>query len=533
MIKGTAPNRTIESAIYSKRRGTIKWVGLFLLYSFSFGLALQYNLFWDDWTILNASREAIKGEFLDSGYATFYLFLNVIWPITMAKVILMKGIIFIGYFVTALMTYYILKSMHAFREHAFTITAISLLLPFNHARVAFAVTNYVYNYSLFFIAFSLLVYYLKHGNKAARIISLILFLLSFNINSMFFYFVVVILYILNYENSKKEKINIRHIVLKYADFVIMCFLFLFIKYFFFPSKGIYSGYNSVEWKSLLFSPLLSFKYVWIAFNSLAIELLFFIKTNVALTLLCCTAIFLYLKVIRIESEIIKVKSYLILGLFLVWLACLPYAIVGRIPSCEAWNSRSQLLLPIGTAFLLMVIVNLIAGRNRILQLSAYILILGCCIGYNFKSMLDYEKDWFKQLSVMHYLKTNTNVKNASFIYVKDNLPSLNAKSRVPLFYEYSGMLKNTFGDEKRFMTNTLTDTAYIKNLIKYPQYNISAYQKTDKEILLIIEPGKLVLRNWQATKMLFYKISNMEKYQNCIKEVVDIKTEPLNSAFSN
>jgi hypothetical protein len=533
VINSSASNNTHIPAINSNPNKSIKWLGLILLYTFSFGLALQYNLFWDDWTMINASKDAIQSEFLDSGYVTFYLFLNVIWPITVAKAILMKWIIFIGYIIAGFMTYYILKTVAALRDHAFIITAISLLLPFNHARVAFAVINYVYNYSLFFIAFGLLVYYLKNGNKVARIISLILFFLSFNMNSMFFFFMAVILYIINYEYSKKGEINILDIALKYTDFAFMCVLFLTVKYFFFPSKGVYTGYNSIELGSLLYSPFVAIEYIWIAFSSLIGEILHFIKNYFAFTLISCYVIFLYLKVIRIEIKQINTKAYLALALFLLWLACLPYAIVGRIPSFESWNSRSQLLLPIGSALLIVVIVNSIAGRKRIIQLLAYSLILGCSISYNFKSMLDYEKDWFKQLSVIHYLKTNTDIKNASFIYVKDNLPSLNAKRRVHLFYEYSGMLKNTFGDKKRFMTHNLTDTSYIGKVKNYSQFNITDYKKTGNEVLLTINPGKLIITDLQAAKMMLYKLNDTEKFNNCIEQIVELKTEPFNGSLTN
>lgn len=512
-------------------RKTFQWSGAFLLYAFSFGLALQEGLYWDDWSIIHTPREGIKSEFFDSGYITFYLFLQTIWPITFTKAFLMKMIIFICYFISGVVIYYILLNIRSLRNAAFLVTLIILLIPFNHARASFAVINYVYNLTLFWIAFALLVYYQTSGNHQIKYLSLLLFFLSFNMNTVFVYFLSVVVYIFYFESVALKQVSAGKLLLKYSAFIIVCLLFLMVKYLFFPDKGVYHGYNAININSLLLSPLNSLNYIIIAYTDFANEAAHFIVNYPVLMTISSVMVYVYLQLIKPFPVHISSKPFLTAGVLLTWIACLPYAMMGREPSFDAMNSRHQLLLAPGTALLVVAVFEYFLKRKRIVQQIAYSLLLGTFIGYNFKGMTDYQADWFKQLSIMHHLKENDEIRASTFVLVADSARALNAKGRIPLFNEYSAMTKEVYGDETRFITSNLNDTVLIDEFKNHPEYKFTQYINNGKRSILYIYPGKFSMNLKSTCQMLVWKTFDKERFSNAIKEVVYLNAKPLKSGI--
>ena len=75
-------------------------------------------------------------------------------------------------------------------------------------------------------------------------------------------------------------------------------------------------------------------------------------------------------------------------------------------------------------------------------------------------------DWQKQLRLIQLFSGNPEIERAALIVVDDNTMYLNAMGRVYRHYEWNGLLKSAFGDERRFGIQRFDIAPYLAG-----QYN--------------------------------------------------------------
>ena len=158
------------------------YVYLFVLYTLAHGgiFLIPNAIFWDDYTLYEMDDQIILDTFDQlgsifnfSGY--LHVFFLVFGPA------LYKLLTFVMLFLTGLIFDNILKRYKAINvETRFIIVLLTLVLPFYHARVALIVMPYTLSYFLFFSAWLLM--------SKQRVVSLALFFISFNTNSLLVFF---------------------------------------------------------------------------------------------------------------------------------------------------------------------------------------------------------------------------------------------------------------------------------------------------------------------------------------------------------
>ena len=93
----------------------------------------------------------------------------------------------------------------------------------------------------------------------------------------------------------------------------------------------------------------------------------------------------------------------IFGLFAFLAAIFPYIVVGKLPSLDDWESRFQLLLPLGFSFILyfgiQIIANLLNFKEIIKSFLFLILILSFIV-FQIKEQVIYNMDWYYQKSII-------------------------------------------------------------------------------------------------------------------------------------
>ena len=137
--------------------------------------------------------------------------------------------------------------------------------------------------------------------------------------------------------------------------------------------------------------------------------------------------------------------FAVLGLLCFVFGAFPYWIVGCVPTFIEWSSRHQLLLPFGTA---LIIVGVLSFSHQSSRMGVMSIVVGASLAYNVSAYSSLFVDWQKQKELINLFSKNTDIKNARLIVVSDNSLNLNALRREYRFYEWNGLMKKAFGNER-------------------------------------------------------------------------------------
>ena len=413
---------------------------IFIIYAISNGLIILIPnaVYWDDWTLYSVNPSVIFDSFRQAGSMFNY------------GGLIHNGLLFIGLFTYKYLTFFLMlgsgylldtilrRDFRMVLEERFILVLLFLILPLNIARVSLIIFPYTFCYFMFFLA-----WYFFYKNK---FLSLIFFFISFNTNSLLLFYLLPIMGIYyKYFNI----INIRYIVkfiINNILFIILPFIYFYLKTEFYKPYGIYENYNSLS----------NIDYIQNIYNSLEICLQdYFITLNKINPLLIFITIFSLIIFIPLRSgnflknDVSKLHSFsfVCVGILAILFALFPYLILGLAPTFQEWSSRHQLLLPLGMSLLLVGILSFFRYRFRLFLL---IFIVLASIAINVANYVALYQDWNKQKALIMLFKDNEEIKNAGIVGFIDETKSLNAINRTYRIYEWNGLMKAAFGDEIRF-----------------------------------------------------------------------------------
>jgi hypothetical protein len=224
------------------------------------------------------------------------------------------------------------------------------------------------------------------------------------------------------------------------DFIILPFIQFLVKVRYFAPSELYSGYNEN------FNPV-NFIQSFTGFTSD----LFSLDVNFVLLVLCVIGALLLVPKNLTESDEKKTSiNLLYLALLVLFVGYFPYGILGYSPQFIDWNSRHQVLLQLGVALLIIVVIT-----NKQVDAKLYLLafFIGICLSVNIKNYFDLFLDWNKQKQIMAIMHSSNEVRNASAIVFHDHTMNRNALNRTYRDYEWNGMMKRVYGDERRYGMN--------------------------------------------------------------------------------
>jgi len=512
---------------------------IFLLYSISFGLIIFNNgIFWDGWVLYDQDPLVILNMFKQGGAFAYWIayFHNILLSFKIG-IFIERLLIFSSFIFSAFFLHSILKKVKEISNASrLFIVLFFTLFPVNFARISMITMMYTLCYFMFFLGFWLLSKYLENKLIFLRILSLIFLFFSFSTNSLLVFYIIPILYILYFEKDSFKNIRLlSKRVLKYFDFILMPVLFYIIKTLFFKSYSIYGGYyNTISLRSLFLSPINFIITFDKSFIYVINESFNFLYSNLFIILIISIILFIFLEnIYTCYGENGKNDlRFLLFGIIAFLAGVFPYVAVGKIPSSFDLSSRHQLLVPLGASFIIYYGLKIFLNKLRLnfrIQIFIFSLIIVLFISSNFFSYLEYQKDWFKQLSLVENFKLSDIVKNNTTFLFKDNTLELNAKKRVYRFYEYGGLMKLAFGDEIRFglNMNKIDYMEYFRELIEHPQYNSTDYQDKDPEYIVIIEYGNYQLSNKNTIELFYYKFFNKQKYREILKDIIILQYDKI------
>ncbi|MDZ4189995.1 MAG: hypothetical protein U1D25_18085 [Hydrogenophaga sp.] len=469
------------------------------------GILLMPNaVFWDDWLLYRSSDAIILQTFREAGSifnSAGYLHVFMLWMGVWSY----KFFTFVLMFGSGVLLNFILKRNALLpREGRFLVVLLFLILPFNFARIAAIDFPYALCYFLFFLAWSVIDRY--------RITAALLFLASFNINSLLVFYVLPILDLLYRTHRPWILKSLARFPLYRPELLVAPFVFYFVKVKYFQAVGFYEGYNeNLQYQNMEKAAKLQFKdLATIEFN----ELVFLALLPIAF--------FIFLKKINTDSEKIGLKLFAILllaGVFSFFLGALPYWILGLVPTFNEWASRHQLLLPLGTA---LVISSLLLPCPKPLKLAAVSALVSACLSLGIVNYYDFAVDWNKQKTLVKLFSENEDIRRADVVLMNDSTTGFNAIKREYRFYEWNGLLERAFNDQTRFALPSNNLKWYFLNDIN--RLSSEMYKAGSHEVKELPKVVEVKIEQLPRNRDGIYLLENWFTQLKIIVDVVDIKT---------
>lgn len=455
-------------------------------------LALWDAVFWDDWVLFDTNYELLIGRFKQAGTpfgwgGYFHALLLTIGPWAYRLWTL------IAYFIAGVLLVNILERRGGvWGSYSIVIATIFMIFPLNSARVAGINVPYATCYLAFFLAWYLL--------KERKNLAAILFLFSFNTNSLLVFYVLPI-YDFIFSNQGARHVEITKRIRENWILIALPFFYFIIKQYFFKPYGFYENYNSnFDISNINYAISLQIKELY---EILRLSSTFLMNASFAIVLSIIILLvlnknkawqYLPMKAFRASTML----TLMISGVAALMLAGFPYWIVGHPQRFYNWDSRHQLLMPFGIGIFLAGLMGLLAKR---FQKAFLCMLLAFCMILNARSYYSYYLDWNKQKEIIRIISNQPIIRDGRIIVFEDHTGLPNANGRSNSYYEWNGMLKYVYKDERRYGIN---QRDWTSKLCFEDYINFSPYYKageihaahTQKIVLVKIFKDDEISRSW-------------------------------------
>ncbi|MBO7484692.1 MAG: hypothetical protein J6T84_01355 [Spirochaetaceae bacterium] len=500
---------------------------------------------WDDvyFASSTANYDTLKEISMMQGRPLFYLFL------LFARSTPFRLFVFLLYAIQAILFYKILSKLNLLESNeTLWLTLVYVTIPVYDARVLLTYFSSNVGITLFFIATYLYLSFFMISNSKIKNIFIkrlgviILFLFSFILNSLlfFYYIIFLLMFILKLKNKGTFQLKllfkeIIHIIFVNLDFLILPLIFFMIKSYCFPVYGLYASYNTVNVPKLLFAVKNTLLLVPKTICEVFINYSTFINSTekVIILIIFCSAFY---NIIPIKNDNTKHSIafrifILCLSLVLLYFAIFPYAAIGR-PKMYTTGTDGRgdpILLPFGIILFIYAILNFYSFKvKRIMYI--FFIIFGI-IHFNYW-YVEYQKDYYNQLAFDDKINIQYIQNHQNFLVVNETKTKINGDR----FYTFSNNASHVFGNECHLILSSVNDLGYLnKNFLQEKvdwAYGVSEinpdYLKLDGIIIF-----KSNISSMKTFKMKVKEFFFKSLFFDDIKSYGDLRLIPLSENDSN
>ena len=335
------------------------------------------------------------------------------------------------------------------------------------------------------------------------------------------------------------------IPLRRLDFVLLPFLYWFIKNTWFAAYGTYATYNQVRLSPTgIVVGLLTFfrNSVYFQINGSLSTLL----AQPALLLGAGCGLLWACRALRIRDISMPCRpsracTLLAFGGLLFLLGVFPYLAAGKVAACQGWTTRHALLVGLPMALIIVAFVRgaLAAPNGRAgaagLALIAT-LISAFCIslaGHN----LEWQARWVADRSLMANLAAMDDAKNYSVYWIDNRFSPGVAERYRP--YEWSAMFKQVWHGESRIGLYPYADpgkgldpmkaglSEYANDAPTLRSFGLSTLNPAGPQAILKIEPEQRYSNVHIVLKYFYCRFLHPEKMEAFLKTVTRITVTPV------
>jgi hypothetical protein len=509
-----------------------------LLITLAHGLILLNDgQYLDDWTVFNVDDDAVMDTYKRAGVPLKGLMHISLNEFTFGY----RLITFFSILLSSILLFHILKSIKEINPiDRLLLVLIFSLFPVNFSKVSSCITTYIFCSFLFFLGSFLLNKYLLTKRFVYQICALIVLFLSFQIESLLFFYSVPFLLILYHEKLFSGLPSSLLKLKKHLSFILLPFAYFIFKALFLKTSGFdYETYNDIHAKFVILAPL---KFILSIYSTIIFPILETFRNEQHLVGLVFTfpiCLYLYFTLRNKHSDDKNnLLAFFSLGWFAYMMGIIPYLLIRDTETNfgAGWLSRDQLVLPVGIAFILLYSLKAIIKELEINKKIMTALLSLCIAGFvsaNIVNCLDFQRYWFKQLSIIEAFKKSDIVRNNTTFLVKDELADINLFGDPIRNTTYNGIAKYVYGDETRYILDQVYSDAewfnkdLMAKLSKLPELNMSDYVFTKPQYLITLKPGTYPRSLTSAAKLLLMKYINKSKFEEKIKDILYLEYEKL------
>ena len=443
-----------------KKLYSIPVLVLFYLVS-NFFMLVNNARYWDDWCFY--SLEGMRAISIGVG-SPFMVPIHA----TLMKAGLMTPLLyhlFVGMIeVTGIVLFYkILSLLRVKQTHVFVLTAFFSLVPYNQAKMN--ICCFVYSLGLMFFLLAVLFFLsaIFWQKLLQRVISLVFFFLGYILlpSTMllalaFFLFLAVLQEQHDASSLSDFAPKVVRKLLSWLDFLLIPFIYWGFRLAFWQPTGSYSGigYREVVPNHILLAPVNLFKVFFYNIVGLLGEINKSLssQTGIFAVLFVVVLVLLFIFLRKFELEELKSPGKMfITGLYFFFAGALAYVLVGQLPQFGSVLCRHQILLKVGTPFMILAFVSLF--RSESIQRGAIAVIIALFIIANISWQLQFQKSWIKQMALESvFAKEKLLAENVNFSVV-DNTREYNEYGGNLAVYCYAGIFRKIYVTQSRYVVN--------------------------------------------------------------------------------
>jgi len=330
------------------------------------------------------------------------------------------------------------------------------------------------------------------------------------------------------------------------DYALLPFFYWFVRRSLFPQQGDYAAHYQIGVGSAsFFAAYLGFAEFML--NQAGIWLLRLLSAP-AFWFLLVSGAFVWLYRFfwssqRLDpvSATVHPRSILLFGLALLVLAIFPFAAAeGRVPKLYGYDIRHAMLMPLPLALILVGGMRLIfpAKDDRAMSRTAAVALAVVLLGMTHTTITDYlqwQARWAKDRAVIAYLDTLPAAQEYTLFWVRDEFLMEEDYYR---FYEWAGMFKMAWGDERRagineaqlagaFQNDIGRALAYLRGFARHA-YLLADWDPAGCQARLIVRRGDWAQSNAAiAGRYFYYKYLQPGKMNEYLSRLANVKIEPL------
>lgn len=506
---------------------------LMLIYVITNGIMLINNgIFWDDWTVIGMERLGLEQQFGENG----------MWIMTYVHDALNDGsyaqmvyhwLSFIFLFLAYAFFYNILKQFGFNANTAFLIAALAMVTPYFETKNTAICMAYSVFMGFFGAGAFLVFRFLGNKENMGHLaLGLVLLLLSFFLNSLLLLFLFLLGLFFLYQHSfslSRIKESWRSWLPYYAGLVILPFVFWFLKKTFFPITGLYAarGYNAInfsfeklpkQYEKIFRDNILG---LYEEFKDIFADNLVF---GILVFVLCLGIALYIIPVIRTKVKPKRIALYAMLGMALFVIATYPYTLVNKLPSFIGYDTRHQILLPLGVAFLLFAIIQMAPPSLR--KFSSSIL-MASFMTMTINSNLNFLRGWVKQEALEREI-SQLNIDTSGVIFITKGLNAkFNPTERVYAFYELNGLFKKALKRQDLLVISKKRHKSLSKNFCEILSHSVKfnmkdLTNKVNKNSSFQIEFLKQEIPHFETLALAMSYYFNREMFSEKINNILDV-----------
>lgn len=505
-----------------------------VIYAVAWGLMLlNGGRYWDDWCMFQLSKSNVLelGSMIGQLWQPYYWYALSWWP---GVNYMAHAAVFVSYLVAALALYGIVSRIPSTDSWTRVIVPVLFaVFPVNAARFALVDLQYAVSFAVFFLAWYMVAVDLDNPSLIRRVLTALLLIAAMiTTNSLMVFVVLIPLYVCwVWWSERGVGSDALRLVRRYGYLVLLPVITWSIRGAYLKPWGLYAKYNEVKWAEAYWN-LGAWPDAFMA--SVVTPVM-----HVSWLVIPC-ALLAYLLIRGVCSDLNHRPMYyaalVAIGFATFFVGVAPYLAVGKLPSSanlDGWDSRHQLLVPLGAALmvygLVMLVLTLVRARPWVLT-AVFSVIIGVFIASAVRTCVMYQVDWYKQLALISHMRTTPEFRKGNTFLFVDKATKYNADHRLVLSYEFNGMMQEVFGDATRFGSERDIFIGWARQFnayLPYHQYHYWQYKLPPRAYTVTIAPGPVDgTRPGTLIGMMFDEHFAPKRFQRRIDNLIELTAVP-------